>query len=219
MEMTLSEAAEFIGVPQKRLYRAVKAGKLPASRRHQGSRWEYLITREDLEAFDRTTMRPVDQDGRPVATDQKTDRPTREATERPTDQPAHPPVELYLALVDRLQQAERRTVELELTLRQSQRLLAENAESITEKETLAREAQAKQDEIERLSSQLVASQEAEAKLRQAEEARKVETERLTAELETTRLQLQEAQKPSGLLSWLGIRKKRTSDTSNSSKAV
>ena len=198
--MTLSQAAELIDVPQKRLYRAVKAGKLKAVQHHQGSRWEYMVTREDLEEFERSTVRPVDGDTLPTVTDHATGRPGH-----PTDQP---PVELYLALVDRLQRAERRTVELELTLRQSQRLLAENAESITEKEALAQEARAqlqaiedaKQVEIERLASELKA----------LEKSKQDEADRLSAELEATRLQLLEAQKPSGLFSWLGLRKKRTS---------
>ena len=117
-----------------------------------------------------------------------------------------------------LRLVERRAIELELALRQSQRLLTENSESITEKEALAKEARAKleeleqtqQSELERLASELAASQENEAKLRQAEETRRAETEKLTAELESTRLQLEEAQKPSGFFSWLGLRKKRTS---------
>lgn len=205
--MTLSQAAELIDVPQKRLYRAVKAGKLKAVQHHQGSRWEYLVTREDLEEFERSVVRPVDEDTQPTATDRATGRPGH-----PTDQP---PVELYLALVDRLQRAERRTVELELTLRQSQRLLSENAESITEKEAQALEARAqlqavedaKQLELERLASELKA----------LEKSKQDEADRLTSELEATRRQLAEAQKPSGFLSWLGLRKKRAG--SDVSKAV
>lgn len=131
---------------------------------------------------------------------------------------ASPPAEVYIALIDRLSRSERRAIELELALRQSQRLLTENSESITEKEALAKEARAKieeleqtqQSEVERLAAQLAASQESEAKLRQAEETRRAETEKLTIELESTRLQLEEAQKPSGFFSWLGLRKKRTS---------
>ena len=119
-------------------------------------------------------------------------------------------MELYLALVDRLQRAERRTVELELTLRQSQRLLTENAESITEKDALFQQSQAKIEAI---------AKESEAKLKAVEEAREAETAKLRAELETTRNQLLESQKPKGFLSWLGLRKKRASDTSNNSKAV
>ena len=126
------------------------------------------------------------------------------------EQSSNPPVELYLALVDRLQRAERRTVELELTLRQSQRLLTENAESITEKDALFQQSQAKIEAI---------AKESEAKLKAVEEAREAETAKLRVELETTRNQLLESQKPKGLLSWLGLRKKRASDTSHDSKAV
>lgn len=205
MEMTLSQAADLIGVPQKRLYRAVKAGKLNAVQRHQGNRWEYLVTRQDLEEFERSTVRLVGEDTRPTATDPATGRPTQ----GPVDRPADPPVELYLALVDRLQRAERRTVELELTLRQSQRLLTENAESITEKEAQALEARAqlqalenaKQLEIERLASELEA----------LEKSKQDEAASLSSELEAARRQLEEAQKPKGFLSWLGLRKKRTAD--------
>ena len=128
------------------------------------------------------------------------------------------PAEVYIALIDRLSRSERRSIELEIALRQSQRLLTENSESITEKEALAKEARAKlqeleqtqQSELETLASQLAASQENESKLRSLEEARRAETEKLTAELESTRLQLEEAQKPLGFFSWLGLRKKRSS---------
>ncbi len=47
----------------------------------------------------------------------------------------------------RLTRAERRAVELELALQQSQRLLAENAESIAEREARAKEAEAKADQL------------------------------------------------------------------------
>ena len=199
MEMTLSEAAELIGIPQKRLYRAVKAGKLNATQRHQGSRWEYLVSQDDLEDFGRSTARPVYQDGQPVATDQETGRAVEGATDRPTDQPGlQPPAEVYIALIDRLSRAERRSVELELQLRQSQRLLTENAESITEKEALAQQARA---QVEALAK-----------------GKEEEVKSLRAELEEARLQLEEAQKPKGFFSWLGLRKKRTTSVSTE-KAV
>ena len=140
-----------------------------------------------------------------------------EATSSPS-----PPAEVYIALIDRLSRAERRSVELELQLRQSQRLLSENAESITEKEALAREAEAKlqvgeearqaelaslEAQLEEIQSREIQAREAEAKLRANEEDRLAETERLRAELESTRQQLAEASKPSGLLAWLGLRKR------------
>ena len=129
--------------------------------------------------------------------------------ERDGTSQSSPPAEVYIALIDRLSRAERRTVELELTLRQSQRLLAENAESLTEKEALVKEANAKQDEIERL----------ETLLRREEQSREAETAKLRAELESTRNQLAESQKPKGLLSWLGLRKNRTSVSNDKDKAV
>ena len=129
--------------------------------------------------------------------------------ERDGTSQSSPPAEVYIALIDRLSRAERRTVELELTLRQSQRLLAENAESLTEKEALVKEANAKQDEIERL----------ETLLRREEQSREAETAKLRAELESTRSQLAESQKPKGFLSWLGLRKSRTSVSNDKDKAV
>ncbi len=111
------------------------------------------------------------------------------------EQSSHPPMELYLALVDRLQRAERRTVELELTLQQSQRLLCENAESITEREARAKQAEAIVEQHQQREQELAA-----------------ENARIAAELVATRLQLEDAQKPSGFFSWLGLRKKRTAST-------
>lgn len=115
-----------------------------------------------------------------------------------------------------LRQVERRAIELELQLRQHKMLLTENAESLLEREALAKEAEAKlqsieadrQTELERLAAELKAS----------EETRKAEAQRLTTELEATRHQLLEAQKPKGLFSWLGLRKQRTTPTSTD-KAV
>ena len=155
---------------------------------------------------------------------------------------ASPPAEVYIALIDRLSRAERRSVELELALRQSQRLLSENAESITEKEALAaqvkaqlqeaeethrieaealleREARIKEAEVERLAQELAAVQEARDNHQAAEQAKALELARLSAELESTRQQLLQAnQKPKGFFSWLGLRKKR-STTISVDKAV
>lgn len=121
---------------------------------------------------------------------------------------------------------ERRAIELELQLRQHKMLLTENAESLQERDARVKEAEAKlqaiedakQTELDSLAAELAAAKaketqarENEAQLRAAEEASKAEAERLKAELETTRHQLVEvSQKPSGLFSWLGLRKRRTS---------
>lgn len=182
--MTLQDAADLLQVSKKRLWRAVKAGKLQASQIQIGGKWEYQVAVEDLEVY-RSTIPP---ERSTVPMDHSTGAlhcPEERDAERSTNMPSHPPVELYLALVDRLQRAERRTVELELALQQSQRLLCENAESITEREALTKQAEALKEELA------------------------IENTRLAAELETSRRQFDEAQKPKGFLSWLGLRKKRT----------
>ncbi len=174
MEMTLSQAAELLGIPQKRLYRAVKAGKLKAEQHHQGSRWEYLVTREALEEFSQSTDRPVATDPDPTATGPLTDQPTRRpvATDQVADRPAGPPIEVYALLVDRLTHSERRAVELEMQLRQHQNLLSENAESLREDRAKALTAeaqlQAKQAEIDVLAEELKAAR---LKLSEAENAK------------------------------------------------
>ena len=230
--MTLQEAADYLGIPKKRLWRAIKSGQLTAVKVQRGQRWEYRVTPDTLDPY-RQILRTEDINWNdlehvvPPGTDRSQgswndlERKTASGTtdpersvpgnvpwngscqsseERPGTRQDSPPAEVYIALIDRLSRAEKRSVELELQLRQSQRLLTENAESITEKEALAREAQAQlhvvedanQAELERLAA---------------------ETQRLAAELEQARHQLAEAQKPSGLFSWLGLRKKRTTSVS------
>ena len=224
--MTLQEAADHLGVTKKKLWRAIKADQLEAFQVQNGQRWEYRVSPESLEKYQRSLTselggtdaerlsRSASQDvpERDGAFPTETERGTRYVPtemERDGTSQSSPPAEVYIALIDRLSRAERRTVELELTLRQSQRLLAENAESLTEKEALVKEANAKQDEIERL----------ETLLRREEQSREAETAKLRAELESTRSQLAESQKPKGFLSWLGLRKSRTSVSNDNDKAV
>lgn len=232
-DMTLQEAADHLQIPKKRLWRAVKTGQLEAVQVQKGGRWEYRVTADALEAYRRileTEDTGWNDAERSVSTGTsrsgvvclETERPgtttperdgTRSHAERPkwngTERAGTPsslspalPAEVYIALIDRLTRAERRSVELELQLQQSRRLLTENAESIVEKEAFALEAR--------------------AQLQAVEDAKQNEISRLSSELEAARLQLEEAQKPSGgFFSWLGLRKKRTSPiaASDSSKAV
>ena len=186
--LTLSAAADQLKTSKKTLWRAVKAGKLKASRVQQGSSWEYQVTPADLEEY-RSTVPPSRDSGTPVAGHQDMERDMSQDTgkvSRDTGTPPGPPVELYLALVDRLTRAERRAVELELALQQSQRLLAENAESIAEREARAREAEAKAD-------------------------------KLVATLEATKPARKQTW-VTGALGWLGIRRSRTKDTSAAESA-
>ena len=223
--MTLQDAADHLQIPKKRLWRAVKTGQLEAVQVQKGNGWEYRVTADAVEAY-RRILETEDtgwndaerivstgtsrlglvqgETERFEATDPECpgmgrhpERPKWNGAERAgtvdlVSPP--PPAEVYIALIDRLSRAERRSVELELQLQQSHRLLTENAESIVEKEVFALEAR--------------------AQLQAVEDAKQAEIERLSSELEATRRQLAEAQKPSGgFFSWLGLRKKRAAGAS------
>lgn len=200
--MGIQEVADLLGVSKKKIWQAVKDGTLPAQKVKKGNAWRYQIAAEDVETY-RTIMdepsgwEPLPQrdgnvseiapnDGKYAGNGNAPRETLRNGPETPSP---HPPVELYLALVDRLQRAERRTVELELALQQSQRLLCENAESIMEREARAKEAESREQELA------------------------TENARLSVALEASRQQFEEAQKPRGFLSWLGLRKKRSTPAS------
>lgn len=115
-----------------------------------------------------------------------------------------PPFELYLEMLNRLQHAERRAVELEMQLRQSQRLLTENAESIIEREARAKEAEAKEAEAQK-------------HLAEMEVLRQTEVARLATELDAVKTQHQVPIKR-GFLSWLGLRRTRSQTQSDEKTA-
>ena len=239
----LAEAAELAGCSRDTIRRAAQKGELKAELGPGGRGPQWWILEKDLQVWleERDAVLSTAETLRSSAQEMpcsakhegpavlSTAGPRRSSAQQDVAEhsTASPPAEVYIALIDRLSRSERRAIELELALRQSQRLLTENAESITEKEALAKEARAKiqeieqaqQSELENLTSQLAAAQETEARLRKEEQSREAETAKLRAELESTRYQLLESQKPKGFLSWLGLRKKRASDTSNDSKAV
>lgn len=215
----LGEAADLAGCSRDTIRRAAQKGELKAEMGPgvRGPQW--WIQEPDLMSWlDRRDEEPVAQ----MSTAAPQHEPAVLSTASAQSHAPSPPAEVYIALIDRLSRAERRSVELELQLRQSQRLLSENAESIVEKDALAREAQAqlqavedvKQQEIDRLAAELsTAEQQRESQVKAIEESGKAEAQRLAAELATTRQQLLEAQKPQGLLSWLGLRKRRTTPNS------
>ena len=203
--LTLQEAADQIGTSRSRIWRAMSDGHLGVEKRRVAGRNVWTVLESDLTKWAQEFLDAAElslnaktadvreqsfERSRTSANDREQSRTN--TSEQNSFQPSHPPVELYLALVDRLQRAERRTVELELTLQQSQRLLCENAESITEREARAKQAEA-----------VVAQHQ------QREEELAAENTRIFAELEATRQQFETAQKPSGFFSWLGLRKKRS----------
>ena len=54
--MTLQEAADLLGLPKKKLWRAVKAENLKATQKQVGNRWEYRVSRNDLESYRKTYL-------------------------------------------------------------------------------------------------------------------------------------------------------------------
>lgn len=217
--LTLQEAADQLKTSRSRLWRAMSEGHLSVEKRRVAGRSVWTVLESDLakwadeflsdtmesslggtanesghtSEYPRTTVNYREQSFERTRANANDHEQSRLNT---NEQSSHPPVELYLALVDRLQRAERRTVELELTLQQSQRLLCENAESITEREARAKQAEAIVEQHQQREQELAA-----------------ENTRIAAELAAARHQLEEAQKPSGFLSWLGLRKKRTAGIS------
>lgn len=231
----LGEAADLAGCSRDTIRRAAQKGELKAEMGPgvRGPQWWiqeralmcWLERRDEDPVTQRSSAAPQHDDAE-LSTAAQHHRAELSTTPERGHVPS-PPAEVYIALIDRLSRAERRSVELELQLRQSQRLLSENAESIVEKDALAREAQAqlqavedfKQQEIDRLAAELsTAEQQRETQIKAIEESGKAEAQRLAAELATTRQQLLEAQKPQGLLSWLGLRKRRMTSASTD-KAV
>ena len=201
--------ADLLGVSKKKIWQAVKDGTLPAERVQKGNAWRYFINTDGVEAY-RAVMdspagwEPVSQCSGNVSEPAPSRREyggngnaIRETPSNATEMQA-PPLSVYEMMLDRLQRAERRAVELELTLRQQQRLLAENAESITEREARARQAEAVATEHQQREEELAA-----------------EIARLQDALQSVRA----PQKRSGLLGWFGFRKPSTAGTDSSTRSA
>lgn len=231
--MSIQDVADLLQVSKKKIWQAVKDGTLMAEKVQKGAAWRYHVDPQAVEAYRLIMDQPVGWETLPNRKEKErhgnaTVGNDSNATETVGNGvvSAAPPVELYVEMLNRLQRAERRAIELELTLRQSQRLLSENAESITESGARVMEAEAKaqaikdskQQEIDRLAAELASTSAREAAIRESEirakaveEAREEENTRLRSDLEAMREQLLEAnQRSTGLLSWFGFRRKRTS---------
>jgi excisionase family DNA binding protein len=193
----LGEAADLAECSRDTIRRAAQKGELKAEMGPgvRGPQWwiqeadllAWLDHRATSEVSTAARQQPPQQHRSTAAPESRAQHSTAAGFQAPQ----HPPVELYLALVDRLQHAERRAVELELALRQSQRLLTENAESITEREARARQAEAVAEEARRVEADLQA-----------------ENTRLAAELAAVR----RPERRQGFLGWLGFRRASTSAT-------
>lgn len=108
--MTLQKASEILDVSKKRLWRAVKSGQLEATQIQRGGRWEYRVSREQLDSYRRKYLDSLEM--RAVGwTDLGRDVPTPE--------PAPAPSEDASLLEGQLQLAQERIRLLERELKSS----------------------------------------------------------------------------------------------------
>lgn len=223
--MRLSEAALHLGVSKQKLWRAIKAGKLDATKKTKGSkRGEYFVTEENLERYrsvflDSGSYRIVTPCPEPdealcCEADDADEALRCEADD--ADEALCYGAEEALRneaamriLVEKLHQEQRRSITLELQLQQSQNLLCERNEDEYEREARALEAEAKAKEAEEAAES--ARQESEqAKLEvekfqkeaqekeKAEEALKLmaaDLQALKTEMATKEVEWSEARKP------------------------
>lgn len=81
--MTLQKASEILDVSKKRLWRAVKSGQLEATQIQRGGRWEYRVSREQLDSYRRKYLDSLEM--RAVGwTDLGRDVPTAPSSEDPS---------------------------------------------------------------------------------------------------------------------------------------
>jgi len=211
--LTLKAASQHTGVSKSKIWRAVNDGTLKAGKgRTSGGQEAWLVRLDDLEQWTQQHL----ADSEEVLEDLEIDSESLEEPEvlqgNPSDSdhfddPFHgssessrpiqgPPVELYMAMMDRVTRSERRSVELEIELKKHRLLLTENAESIVQREAQVKESEAKRKEAERLlrerdQERQKALEEANAnaeRLRLAEEL----LAKVQAEAQTANEQLKEA---------------------------
>lgn len=155
--MNLKEAAESLDIPKRRLWRAVKAGNLEATRQRRGSQWEYVVTEEALEAYRAACLESLNETGGADGTApaqfhgaggvESFDTHGAAGVERygtggSGGAPGfHAPTAEQI--LDRLEASNRRAAILELQLQQTQRLLCERNDDQHEREARAREAEEK----------------------------------------------------------------------------
>lgn len=224
--LTLKAAAQHTGVSKSKIWRAVNDGTLIASKgRTSGGQEAWLVRLDDLERWaeqhltdseevleDLEDESEIVEEPEVIQSYSTASEHSREAFQGNSEHSGPiqgPPVELYLAMMDRVTRSERRSVELEVELRKYRLLLTENAESIVQREALLKEAEAKRLNAEQLLEEqelekkrvLAEATEKEQKLQEAE----ARIEQLRTEAETTNEQLKEAR--SEIAAWEERRKR------------
>ena len=208
--LTLKAAAQHTGVSKSKIWRSVNDGTLLASKgRTSGGQEAWVVEIGELERWAETALK----DSETVIEDLVQDSKRLEEVEAPqaaqSDSESFevvqmgdsesfrpiqgPPVELYMALVDRVTRSERRSVELEMELRKHRLLLTENAESLIEREATLTELEARRQEAETLlrlreEERLKALAETTKAFEEAARARQ-EAERATLELTSLKTEI------------------------------
>lgn len=148
--MTLQEASEILNVSKKKLWRAVKAGQLDASRVQRGGRWEYRVSDTQLTTYrskylDSLEMRAVGWSSPPAAVERPVPTPSRVVPALEWDQSG-----LHQALLERLARAERRIAELEQELSEKQ----ESSLKVNQALAIIKEATHRERQLARLADVL-----------------------------------------------------------------
>jgi excisionase family DNA binding protein len=228
--VTLREAAKYLGTSKNKVWRAVDGGELPATKGKVKGQEAWKVALEDLEDWARVHMPELTEVPRETpevsqGTAQNTAKVPRQTVEAPQSTSTKtfeaPSSNSFQAptgeqILDRLEQAHRRSVVLELQLQQTQRLLVENTESQHEREARALEAEAKAEEeaqrraeAERMAETakqeaaqakiemetLRTEAEAKAKAEEALQLMATDLQALKTEMATKEIQWKEARKP------------------------
>lgn len=208
--LTLKAAAQHTGVSKSKIWRSVNDGTLLASKgRTSGGQEAWVVEIGELERWAETALKDSEtviedlvedskrlEEVRPPQANQS-DSEYFEVTQSGDSESFRliqgPPVELYMALVDRVTRSERRSVELEMELRKHRLLLTENAESLLEREAKLTQIEAQRLEAEALlrrreEERLQAQAETDRALEEAARA-KQEAERMTLELASLKIEM------------------------------
>lgn len=201
--LTLKAAAKHTGVSKSKIWRSVNEGLLIANKgRTSGGQEAWLVGLDDLERWAENALNNSDTVIEDVVEDfeevevlqeDQSDSEYFEAfhgSDSESFRPNQgPPLELYMALVDKVAMSERRSVELELELRKYRLLLTENAESIVEREARLKEIEARKQSAE------TALKEREAELGQT----RVKAELAAGEVKETKLEAERVKQELDLL--------------------
>ncbi len=148
--MTLQQASEKLNVSKKKLWRAVKAGQLDATRVQRGGRWEYRVSDSQLTSYrskylDSLEMKAVGWSAPPAPVERPVPMPSRVVPALEWDQSG-----LHQALLERLARAERRIAELEQQLEEK----SESALQVDHALAIIKEAQRRESQLAKLAGVL-----------------------------------------------------------------